>query len=414
MSRDNDLYESIFPELVSAVRSEYSPSNIPFELLSSALGTYQDMFPYEDAKPIRQNHAFAAKLALSKHQRELTRAEASSSLQEKAAIQSAANSEFKDQVEALKREYNQAENSIRSANIAKARTAQNNALASLRPKTKAAAIEARAEIDRAQQELLDLGVLSEDLQRQIKEGQGIFLVRCYRIFDEPSWVYWIKSTDLKAQQIRSKALACIKSYTIAENAAALIKQATSDASHPLSVKAKQMQSWIHGMSETQALHNAAIEFATASLRHSEVERRLDDLLSIEGDDAITIADGVSRASKHYGTFFSGSNKYTLEAMQALWGAYHDPIINAAMNYWAFITSVASHSVSVSAVKEHANVLQISSSPTPQEVKTAYKQQMLLYHPDKVQHLGSEIRALAHSRTQQIIEAYAYFRNILGF
>lgn len=40
-----------------------------------------------------------------------------------------------------------------------------------------------------------------------------------------------------------------------------------------------------------------------------------------------------------------------------------------------------------------------------DVKRQYKERLLEYHPDRVQHLGPEIRELAEQRTKEINEAY---------
>lgn len=50
------------------------------------------------------------------------------------------------------------------------------------------------------------------------------------------------------------------------------------------------------------------------------------------------------------------------------------------------------------------VLGITATATPAEVKEAYRLQMAQYHPDKVEHLGAELQALAREKTLQIQRA----------
>ena len=51
------------------------------------------------------------------------------------------------------------------------------------------------------------------------------------------------------------------------------------------------------------------------------------------------------------------------------------------------------------------VLGVSPNASRAEIARAYKKRISEYHPDKVAHMGEEIRALAVSRAQQINSAY---------
>ena len=57
----------------------------------------------------------------------------------------------------------------------------------------------------------------------------------------------------------------------------------------------------------------------------------------------------------------------------------------------------------------ASVLGLNGEITVDEVKHAYKKQLLKYHPDRVEHLGAEFQDLANHKTRQIIEAFEYFK-----
>jgi DnaJ like chaperone protein len=51
------------------------------------------------------------------------------------------------------------------------------------------------------------------------------------------------------------------------------------------------------------------------------------------------------------------------------------------------------------------VLEIDSDASTEEIKAAYRRLVAQYHPDKVQHLGREIRELAQERFREIQRAY---------
>jgi DnaJ like chaperone protein len=51
------------------------------------------------------------------------------------------------------------------------------------------------------------------------------------------------------------------------------------------------------------------------------------------------------------------------------------------------------------------VLEIEPGPSREEIKSAYRRLAAQYHPDKVQHLGREIRELAETRFKEIQQAY---------
>jgi DnaJ like chaperone protein len=52
------------------------------------------------------------------------------------------------------------------------------------------------------------------------------------------------------------------------------------------------------------------------------------------------------------------------------------------------------------------VLGVAPGASPETIAKAYRDQMLRYHPDRVAHLGEELRALAHRKALEIQRAYA--------
>jgi len=59
------------------------------------------------------------------------------------------------------------------------------------------------------------------------------------------------------------------------------------------------------------------------------------------------------------------------------------------------------------------VLEIEASATDDEVKKAYRKQAMKHHPDKVNHLGDEIRKVAEERFAKLNEAYERIKKLRG-
>lgn len=55
------------------------------------------------------------------------------------------------------------------------------------------------------------------------------------------------------------------------------------------------------------------------------------------------------------------------------------------------------------------VLGVPQGASGEEVDAAYRKLMAQYHPDKVNHLGAELRDLAHEKTLEIQRAYESLR-----
>ncbi|MFB3916339.1 MAG: DnaJ family molecular chaperone [Terriglobales bacterium] len=61
-----------------------------------------------------------------------------------------------------------------------------------------------------------------------------------------------------------------------------------------------------------------------------------------------------------------------------------------------------------------SLLEVSEQDSDQEIKRKYRQLLLQYHPDRVAHLGAELRDLAAKKTTAINTAFAAIRNRRGF
>ena len=60
------------------------------------------------------------------------------------------------------------------------------------------------------------------------------------------------------------------------------------------------------------------------------------------------------------------------------------------------------------------ILQIDGNSTVEQIKTAYKDRIKEYHPDRVSGLGEEIQKVARQKTQQINEAYSIIKKYRNF
>lgn len=60
------------------------------------------------------------------------------------------------------------------------------------------------------------------------------------------------------------------------------------------------------------------------------------------------------------------------------------------------------------------LLQVNANSTVDEIKSAYKQRIKEYHPDRLETFGEELKKLAQSKTQDINKAYNLIRQSRGF
>jgi DnaJ-domain-containing protein 1 len=60
------------------------------------------------------------------------------------------------------------------------------------------------------------------------------------------------------------------------------------------------------------------------------------------------------------------------------------------------------------------LLQVNANSTVDEIKSAYKQRIKEYHPDRLETFGEELKKLAQTKTQEINKAYNLIRQARGF
>ena|SRR5215467_14520922 len=67
------------------------------------------------------------------------------------------------------------------------------------------------------------------------------------------------------------------------------------------------------------------------------------------------------------------------------------------------------STDLSIEQRYRHVLGVSYDAEWNEIKTAYKQLLAKYHPDKVTHLGDDFLTIAERKTKELVEAYDFFK-----
>jgi len=64
-------------------------------------------------------------------------------------------------------------------------------------------------------------------------------------------------------------------------------------------------------------------------------------------------------------------------------------------------------------RHYGKVLGLQGQITREDVRRRYRELVSQYHPDKVNHLGAKLRALAEQEMKEINEAYTYFKDKYG-
>ena len=81
-----------------------------------------------------------------------------------------------------------------------------------------------------------------------------------------------------------------------------------------------------------------------------------------------------------------------------------------------ISSADLNSIRAMFVKDINNaydILEITPEATNEEVKKAYRRLAVEYHPDKVSHLGEDIRKSATEKFQKLVAAYEQIKKQRG-
>ncbi|MGE5315240.1 MAG: J domain-containing protein [Acidobacteriota bacterium] len=63
---------------------------------------------------------------------------------------------------------------------------------------------------------------------------------------------------------------------------------------------------------------------------------------------------------------------------------------------------------------YGRILGLKGKVTRDEIKSAYRAQANLYHPDRVAHLGPEFQELANEKMKELNRAFSYFQKKYHF
>ena len=63
------------------------------------------------------------------------------------------------------------------------------------------------------------------------------------------------------------------------------------------------------------------------------------------------------------------------------------------------------------MKTHYDLLAIERTASAEEIKRAFRREIARYHPDKVQHLGTEFQEIAATRAAELTEAYRVLMDV---
>ncbi len=64
-------------------------------------------------------------------------------------------------------------------------------------------------------------------------------------------------------------------------------------------------------------------------------------------------------------------------------------------------------------RKFGDILGLKGKISKKDIKSAYRQQMAQYHPDKVQHMAGDFKSFAEIKSREIGEAYNYFKDKYG-
>jgi DnaJ like chaperone protein len=60
------------------------------------------------------------------------------------------------------------------------------------------------------------------------------------------------------------------------------------------------------------------------------------------------------------------------------------------------------------------ILEVTPDASDSEVKKAYRKMAMKYHPDKVSHLGQDVKKQAEEKFRKVQEAYENIKKARGF
>lgn len=111
----------------------------------------------------------------------------------------------------------------------------------------------------------------------------------------------------------------------------------------------------------------------------------------------------------------GLSRNDFEAVKAMFfGNYHHNNSGySSSSSSGYYNRNQGYSTQAYSLENDYKILEISSTATDDEVKKAYRRQAMKHHPDKVNHLGEDIRKAAEEKFAQLNEAYERIKRSRG-
>jgi hypothetical protein len=197
----------------------------------------------------------------------------------------------------------------------------------------------RQDVDRMSRELIDSGVLSEELTATVDKNLGVYLNRSYEIFDNPKFKEKAKNDPTWAKTL-DDARAYLRKYILADYATGYAKensgiQDTSDDS-------AEWATFQQTPEFTTLLQQGAEKGITEGVAsENEIEKELNRLLDV-GEEAKGSGQlGIGRPGRKNLNILKKRKDIPVE-IRNLWGEYNDPMVNYVRTMSKMASLVTNH------------------------------------------------------------------------
>jgi hypothetical protein len=209
----------------------------------------------------------------------------------------------------------------------------------------------RQDADRMSRQLIDSGVLSEELTATVDKNLGVYLNRSYEIFDNPKFKEKAKNDPAWAKTM-DDARAYLKKYILADYATGYAKE--NSGIEDTSDESEEWQAFQQTPEFTSLLQEGAVKGIDAGVAsENEAEKELNRLLDV-GEEAKGAGQlGIGRRGRKNLNILKKRKDIPVE-IRNLWGEYNDPMVNyvrtmskmaSLVTNHKFLTDVASQGLS---------------------------------------------------------------------
>jgi hypothetical protein len=197
----------------------------------------------------------------------------------------------------------------------------------------------RQDVDRMSRQLIDSGVLSEELTATVDKNLGVYLNRSYEIFDNPKFKEKAKNDPAWAKTM-DDARAYLKKYILADYATGYAKE-NSGIKDP----SDENPEWIAFQETPEFMtllqQGAEKGIAEGVASENEVEKELNKLLDV-GEEAKGAGQlGIGRPGRKNLNILKKRKDIPVE-IRNLWGEYNDPMVNYVRTMSKMASLVTNH------------------------------------------------------------------------